>query len=80
MFHSGQLSWNQRTYAFSESPLPVVADCPFRMTTTNDKIEQWGPFLETLTNAEIEKKMRDQDRNTRRMRRVVNASHVYGQI
>ena len=25
----GQLSWNQKTYAYSESPLPTV-DCPFR--------------------------------------------------
>lgn len=25
----GQLQWNQRTYAFSESPLATV-DCPFR--------------------------------------------------
>uniref|UniRef100_A0A915CZZ0 Uncharacterized protein n=1 Tax=Ditylenchus dipsaci TaxID=166011 RepID=A0A915CZZ0_9BILA len=65
----GQLSWNQRTYAYSEQPLPIV-DCPFRNPSDAD---QWGPFLETLTNAEIEKKMRDQDRNTRRMRRLVNA-------
>lgn len=65
----GQLSWNQRTYAFSESPLPTV-ECPFRNPSD---AEQWGPFLETLTSAEIEKKMRDQDRNTRRMRRLVNA-------
>jgi len=65
----GQLSWNQKTYAYSESPLPVV-DCPFRNPTD---AENWGPFLETLTSAEIEKKMRDQDRNTRRMRRLVNA-------
>ncbi|KJH39963.1 hypothetical protein DICVIV_14127, partial [Dictyocaulus viviparus] len=35
------------------------------------KAEVWVPFLETLTDAEIEKKMRDQDRNTRRMRRLV---------
>ena len=27
--------------------------------------EQWCPFLETLTDAEMEKKIRDQDRNTR---------------
>uniref|UniRef100_A0A914WUJ7 SWI/SNF-related matrix-associated actin-dependent regulator of chromatin subfamily B member 1 n=2 Tax=Plectus sambesii TaxID=2011161 RepID=A0A914WUJ7_9BILA len=66
----GQLSWNQRTYAFSESPLPTV-DCPFRNPADADA---WGPFLETLTDAEIEKKMRDQDRNTRRMRRLVNAN------
>ena len=26
----------------------------------------WSPFLETLTDAEMEKKIRDQDRNTRR--------------
>lgn len=25
----GQLQWNQRTYAFSESPQPTV-ECPFR--------------------------------------------------
>uniref|UniRef100_A0A8R1Y3P7 RNA-binding protein 8A n=1 Tax=Onchocerca volvulus TaxID=6282 RepID=A0A8R1Y3P7_ONCVO len=62
----GQLSWNQKTYAYSESPLPTV-DCPFRNPADADV---WGPFLETLTDAEIEKKMRDQDRNTRRMRRL----------
>jgi SWI/SNF-related matrix-associated actin-dependent regulator of chromatin subfamily B protein 1 len=50
---SGQLSWNQKTYAYSESPLPVV-DCPFRNPTD---AENWGPFLETLTSAEIEKKV-----------------------
>lgn len=55
--------------------MPVV-DCPFR--NSNDA-DQWGPFLETLTNAEIEKKMRDQDRNTRRMRRLVN-SNPYSQL
>uniref|UniRef100_A0A914IAV6 SWI/SNF-related matrix-associated actin-dependent regulator of chromatin subfamily B member 1 n=1 Tax=Globodera rostochiensis TaxID=31243 RepID=A0A914IAV6_GLORO len=48
----GQLSWNQRTYAFSESPLPTV-ECPFR---NPPDAEQWGPFLETLTSAEIERK------------------------
>ncbi|VDN04939.1 unnamed protein product [Thelazia callipaeda] len=70
----GQLSWNQKTYAYSESPLPTV-DCPFRNPVDADA---WGPFLETLTDAEIEKKMRDQDRNTRRMRRLVNANPYGG--
>ncbi|KAK6101854.1 Uncharacterized protein BM_BM5280 [Brugia malayi] len=70
----GQLSWNQKTYAYSESPLPTV-DCPFRNPADADV---WGPFLETLTDAEIEKKMRDQDRNTRRMRRLVNANPYGG--
>ena len=31
--------------------------------------EGWSPSLETLTNEEMEKKIRDQDRNTRRNRR-----------
>ncbi|XP_077971154.1 SWI/SNF-related matrix-associated actin-dependent regulator of chromatin subfamily B member 1-A-like isoform X2 [Styela clava] len=65
----GQLSWHQRTYAFSENPLPGV-DIPVRNTGEAD---QWCPFLETLTDAEMEKKIRDQDRNTRRMRRLANA-------
>jgi len=32
---------------------------------TNHDIEQYCPFLETLTDAEMDKKIRDQDRNTR---------------
>ncbi|XP_026682803.1 SWI/SNF-related matrix-associated actin-dependent regulator of chromatin subfamily B member 1-A-like [Diaphorina citri] len=66
----GQLSWHQRTYAFSEAPLPVV-EAPFRSHSESD---QWSPFLETLTDAEMEKKIRDQDRNTRRMRRLANTT------
>ena len=46
---------------FSESPLPQV-DVAIR--ARNDS-EQWCPFLETLTDAEMDKKIRDQDRNTR---------------
>jgi len=64
----GQLSWHQRTYAFSEAPLPTV-EVAFRSQNESD---QWCPFLETLTDAEMEKKIRDQDRNTRRMRRLAN--------
>ena len=45
----------------SESPQPVV-EVAFR--AQNDS-EQWCPFLETLTDAEMDKKIRDQDRNTR---------------
>lgn len=66
----GQISWHQRTYAYSESPLPTV-ECPFR---TPAESETWSPFLETLTDAEMEKKIRDQDRNTRRMRRLANTT------
>lgn len=66
----GQLSWHYRTYAFSEAPL-VTVEIPFRGTNDAD---QWAPFLETLTDAEMEKKIRDQDRNTRRMRRLANTT------
>lgn len=69
----GQLSWHQRTYAFSEAPLPVV-EVVLRNPTDAD---QWCPFLETLTDAEMEKKIRDQDRNTRRMRRLTQAAPAW---
>lgn len=57
----GQLSWHQRTYAYAETPLSTVEN-PFRHGSDS---EVWAPFLETLTDAEMEKKIRDQDRNTR---------------
>ncbi|XP_041348691.1 SWI/SNF-related matrix-associated actin-dependent regulator of chromatin subfamily B member 1-A-like isoform X2 [Gigantopelta aegis] len=66
----GQLSWHQRTYAFSEAPLPIV-EIAIR---NQNEADQWCPFLETLTDAEMEKKIRDQDRNTRRMRRLANTT------
>ncbi|KAL9873408.1 SWI/SNF-related matrix-associated actin-dependent regulator of chromatin subfamily B member 1 [Glossina fuscipes] len=66
----GQLSWHYRTYAFSEAPLSTI-DVPFRNPSDADA---WAPFLETLTDAEMEKKIRDQDRNTRRMRRLANTT------
>lgn len=65
----GQLAWHQKTFAVIESPLPTV-DCIVRPINEAD---QWCPFLETLTDAEMEKKIRDQDRNTRRIRRLANA-------
>ncbi|CAF3360643.1 unnamed protein product [Rotaria sp. Silwood1] len=57
----GQLSWHQKTFAYSEQSMSTV-DVPMR---TNHDAEQYCPFLETLTDAEIDKKNRDQDRNTR---------------
>ncbi|ODN06497.1 SWI/SNF-related matrix-associated actin-dependent regulator of chromatin subfamily B member 1 [Orchesella cincta] len=66
----GQISWHQRTYAFSETPLQTVEN-PFRHPSES---ETWAPYLETLTDAEMEKKIRDQDRNTRRMRRLANTT------
>ncbi|CDW57875.1 SWI:SNF matrix associated [Trichuris trichiura] len=64
----GQLAWHQRTYAFSEAQLPTVEN-PFR---PSNEADSYSMFLETLTDAEMEKKIRDQDRNTRRMRRLAN--------
>ncbi|KAI0209079.1 SWI/SNF-related matrix-associated actin-dependent regulator of chromatin subfamily B member 1 [Lamellibrachia satsuma] len=69
----GQLSWHQRTYAFSEAPLPTV-EVAIR---SQNEADQWCPFLETLTDAEMEKKIRDQDRNTRRMRRLANTAPAW---
>lgn len=66
----GQLAWHQKTYAVIESPLPTV-DSIIRAANEAD---QWCPFLETLTDAEMEKKIRDQDRNTRRIRRLANTT------
>ena len=45
----------------SESPLPIV-EVAIR---NQNEADTWCPFLETLTDAEMEKKIRDQDRNTR---------------
>ena len=45
----------------SETPLPTLE---VAIRNQNDA-DQWCPFLETLTDAEMEKKIRDQDRNTR---------------
>ncbi|CAK9297366.1 unnamed protein product [Gordionus sp. m RMFG-2023] len=69
----GQISWHHKTYAFSEAPLPTV-DSAFR--NTND-VDAWCPFIEILTDAEMEKKIRDQDRNTRRMRRLANTAPTW---
>ena len=52
----------------SEAPLPTV-EVPFRPPSEAD---QWAPFLETLTDAEMEKKIRDQDRNTRQAFTEIN--------
>ena len=46
---------------YSEAPLPAIK-FPVRQLAD---AEQWGPSIQVLTDAEMEKKMRDQDRNTR---------------
>jgi SWI/SNF-related matrix-associated actin-dependent regulator of chromatin subfamily B protein 1 len=57
----GQISWYNKTYAFSETPLPTVEAA----VRSPQDVDNWCPYLETLTDAEMEKKLRDQDRNTR---------------
>jgi hypothetical protein len=48
-------------FDYSESPVATVDG----VMRTNHDAEQYCPFLETLTDAEMDKKIRDQDRNTR---------------
>jgi len=64
----GQLNWYRKTYAFHEDPLPTVK----KAIRTSVDIDKWCPELETLTEAEMEKKLKDQDRSSRRMRRLAN--------
>jgi SWI/SNF-related matrix-associated actin-dependent regulator of chromatin subfamily B protein 1 len=69
----GQLAWHSKNYVFSENQMPSV-ETAFR---NQGEAGIWSPFLETLTDAEMEKKMRDQDRNTRRMRRLAASTPGY---
>lgn len=46
---------------FSEAPLPSVK-MPVRPPVD---LDIWGPTIQVLSDAEMEKKIRDQDRNTR---------------
>ena len=62
----GQLAYHAKSYVFSENQMSAVENA-FR---DQGEADIWSPFLETLTDAEMEKKIRDQDRNTRRMRRL----------
>ena len=48
-------------FLLSEAPLPAVK-FPVRQLAD---AEAWGPSIQVLTDSEMEKKMRDQDRNTR---------------
>lgn len=65
----GQLTWHQKTCSFSDNPLPVVA-VALRNAAEADA---WSPQLEILNDQDLAKKTRNQDRNTRRLRRVVNS-------
>ena len=69
----GQLEWHSRTYAFTEAPLPPLSVAVRLQSDT----EMWSPRVDTLSSAEMEKKQRDQDRNTRRMRRLAQAAPTW---
>lgn len=57
----------------SEAPLPPVK-FPVRQLAD---AEAWGPTIQVLTDAEMEKKMRDQDRNTRCVEHSIIAQRLY---
>jgi len=69
----GQLAWHSKNYVFSENQMPAI-ETAYR---NQSEAGIWSPFLETLTDQEMEKKMRDQDRNTRRMRRLAASTPGY---
>lgn len=60
-------------FALSENPLPTVE---IAIRNTGDA-DQWCPLLETLTDAEMEKKIRDQDRNTRWDSQIHKAGQIH---
>ena len=64
LMHSGlqrnSMTQNNWIFDYSEAPLPAIK-FPVRQLAD---AEQWGPSIQVLTDAEMEKKMRDQDRNT----------------
>jgi hypothetical protein len=69
--HPEQLSWHQKTYAFSKNPLPMVKIAIWH----TGNADQCFPLLETLTDAEMEK-IQDQERNTRQMRCLTNTAQA----
>ena len=52
---------------FTEAPLK-----PIESAVRTGNLDKWAPSIENLTDQEMEKKIRDQDRNARRMRRLAN--------
>ena len=72
----GQLAWYQGVYAFSgESQMLPPVEIPLR---NHNEVDQWGPAVDVLSDAEMAKKLKDQDRITRRMRRLANTNPEWG--
>lgn len=64
----GQLIWHRKMYAFSYNQLPKL-ETAFRNESERN---MWSPLVEKLTDAEIEKRIKSEDRHTRRMRRLTS--------
>jgi len=74
----GQLNWNKKTRAHLEKRLATVTR---RMSCrSGPDVERWCPELDVLTDQEMERKLKDQDRNTRRIRRLANSAPYSLQI
>jgi SWI/SNF-related matrix-associated actin-dependent regulator of chromatin subfamily B protein 1 len=73
----GQLSWHSKVFSYGDTRMTTVDGA---MRTHHDA-EQFCPVLETLTDAEMDKKVRDQDRNTRydKVARRTNIRRIYFQ-
>uniref|UniRef100_A0A7E4UM81 SWI/SNF-related matrix-associated actin-dependent regulator of chromatin subfamily B member 1 n=1 Tax=Panagrellus redivivus TaxID=6233 RepID=A0A7E4UM81_PANRE len=67
-----QIVYYRKTFAHTDMQLPTVSSV-HPMRAENDA-DVYGPKLEFLSDADLEKKMRDCDRNTRRMRRLAAAA------
>jgi hypothetical protein len=66
-YFSGQIAKYSSFVLSIDKFFSLFLESAFR---NQSEADTWSPFLETLTDAEMEKKIRDQDRNTRRMRRL----------
>ena len=64
----GQIAYYRRTFAHSDTQLPVISGVhPLR---SDNESEAYTPRIEIMSEADLDKKLRDSDRNTRRMRRL----------
>jgi SWI/SNF-related matrix-associated actin-dependent regulator of chromatin subfamily B protein 1 len=64
----GQIAFYRRTFAHSDTQLPVISGVhPLR---SDNEMELFAPRIEVMSEADLDKKLRDSDRNSRRMRRL----------
>uniref|UniRef100_A0A914YKY7 SWI/SNF Subunit INI1 DNA binding domain-containing protein n=1 Tax=Panagrolaimus superbus TaxID=310955 RepID=A0A914YKY7_9BILA len=64
----GQIAFCRRTFVHSDAQLPVISGVhPIR---ADNETEAFAPRIEVMSEADLDKKLRDSDRNSRRMRRL----------